>query len=322
MAQRDDALVGQPQGVGARPGPGHAGHAGGGLGGHSGGDACRVPHAHRVPGPRGPGGTAVPATPSATASVLLMGASFRGGETGFPGIPIGWPGFSGESSCYDPAVQISAKADYAVRVMLELAAHGPDLVKSNILIEHQELPRKFVETILVELRRADLVRSHRGADGGYALARPASEITVGAIIRAIDGPLAEVRGLRPHECDYANAAEHLAEVSGRRARLAAQGAGRDDPGPGPVGPAPRARAADGRVARGVAAPLRPRRPGYRRRPGALGTGPAAPAAPSRLRPTGPERRPGAQASQSPPSRQYLWGKWRFGYGRQHDRQEP
>lgn len=109
-------------------------------------------------------------------------------------------------------MQISAKADYAVRVMLELAAHGPDLVKSNILIEHQELPRKFVETILVELRRADLVRSHRGADGGYALARPAAEITIGAIIRAIDGPLAEVRGLRPHECDYANAAEHLAEV--------------------------------------------------------------------------------------------------------------
>jgi Rrf2 family protein len=109
-------------------------------------------------------------------------------------------------------VQISAKADYAVRVMLELAAHGPELVKSTILIDHQELPRKFVETILVELRRADLVRSHRGADGGYTLARPAAAISIGSIIRAVDGPLAEVRGMRPNECEYANAAEHLAEV--------------------------------------------------------------------------------------------------------------
>jgi Rrf2 family protein len=109
-------------------------------------------------------------------------------------------------------VQISAKADYAVRVMLELAAHGPDLVKSTILIDHQDLPRKFVETILVDLRRADLIRSHRGAGGGYTLARPASAISVGQIVRAIDGPLAEVRGLRPHECEYTNAAEHLAEV--------------------------------------------------------------------------------------------------------------
>ena len=96
--------------------------------------------------------------------------------------------------------------------MLELAAHGPELVKSSILIDHQELPRKFVETILVELRRADLVRSHRGADGGYTLARPAAAISIGSIIRAVDGPLAEVRGLRPNECEYANAAEHLADV--------------------------------------------------------------------------------------------------------------
>ncbi|GAA2047365.1 RrF2 family transcriptional regulator [Catenulispora yoronensis] len=109
-------------------------------------------------------------------------------------------------------MQISAKADYAVRVMLELAAHGPELVKSNILIDHQGLPRKFVETILVDLRRADLIRSHRGADGGYTLARPASAISVGQIVRAIDGPLAEVRGLRPDECEYTNAAAHLADV--------------------------------------------------------------------------------------------------------------
>ena len=69
------------------------------------------------------------------------------------------------------AMQISAKTDYAVRVMLELAAHGPELVKAELLISHQGLPRKFVEAILAELRRAGLVRSHRGAEGGYELAR-------------------------------------------------------------------------------------------------------------------------------------------------------
>ncbi|WP_042405244.1 RrF2 family transcriptional regulator [Streptacidiphilus carbonis] len=109
-------------------------------------------------------------------------------------------------------MQISAKADYAVRAMLELAAHGPELVKATVLIDHQGLPRKFVETILVELRHAGLVRSHRGAEGGYTLAKPATTITLGAVIRAVDGPLAEVRGLRPHETAYAGAAEHLPEV--------------------------------------------------------------------------------------------------------------
>src|ERR1700712_3871086 len=79
-------------------------------------------------------------------------------------------------------MQISAKSDYAVRAMLELAAHGPDLVKTDLLTSHQALPRKFVEAILAELRRADLVRSQRGPDGGYTLSRPASNITLGAII--------------------------------------------------------------------------------------------------------------------------------------------
>src|ERR1700760_3894018 len=96
--------------------------------------------------------------------------------------------------------------------MLELAAHGPDLVKSDLLIEHQGLPRKFVEAILAELRRADLVRSQRGADGGYTLARPPSKITPGSIIRVVDGPLAEIRGLRPNETTYNGAAQHLPDV--------------------------------------------------------------------------------------------------------------
>jgi Rrf2 family protein len=109
-------------------------------------------------------------------------------------------------------MQISAKADYAVRAMLELAAHGPELVKAELLISHQRLPRKFVETILAELRRAGLVHSHRGADGGYELASKPSKVTIGSIIRAVDGPLAEVRGLRPNETSYEGAAKHLPDV--------------------------------------------------------------------------------------------------------------
>jgi len=109
-------------------------------------------------------------------------------------------------------VQISAKTDYAIRALLNLAAHEPELVKVDTIVREQGLPRKFVEAILGELRRAQLVRSQRGAEGGYALAKPASEITLGAVIRAVDGPLAEVRGLRPHETTYAGVAEHLPEV--------------------------------------------------------------------------------------------------------------
>ena len=109
-------------------------------------------------------------------------------------------------------MQISAKTDYAVRALLLLASRYPALVKVDVLTVQQGLPRKFVEAILSELRRAGLVRSQRGADGGYALARPADEITIGAVIRVVDGPLAEVRGLRPHETAYTGVAEHLPDV--------------------------------------------------------------------------------------------------------------
>jgi Rrf2 family protein len=111
-----------------------------------------------------------------------------------------------------PDVEISAKTDYAVRALLELAARAPNLVKIEVIISEQQLPRKFVEAILGELRRAGLVRSQRGAEGGYALARPATEIALGQVIRAVDGPLAEVRGLRPHETTYTGVAEQLPNV--------------------------------------------------------------------------------------------------------------
>jgi len=112
-------------------------------------------------------------------------------------------------------MHISAKADYAMRALLTLAAAedgGPDPVRAEDLARSQELPVKFVENILVELRRAGIVTSQRGGGGGYRLARPASAITPADVIRALDGPLAEVRGLRPEAATYEGSAEHLRDV--------------------------------------------------------------------------------------------------------------
>ncbi len=109
-------------------------------------------------------------------------------------------------------MQISAATDYAVRALLSLAAHEPELVKVDVVVADQGLPRKYVEAILGDLRRAGLVRSQRGAEGGYSLAKPAAEITLGAVIRAVDGPLAEIRGRRVHEATYDGVAQHLPDV--------------------------------------------------------------------------------------------------------------
>jgi len=109
-------------------------------------------------------------------------------------------------------MQISARADYAVRALLALAQRESGSATAQVLADRQSLPRKFLEAILSDLRRADLVRSQRGAEGGYRLARPAREITIGDVLRAVDGPLAGVRGERPEQASYDGAAEHLQEV--------------------------------------------------------------------------------------------------------------
>lgn len=107
-------------------------------------------------------------------------------------------------------MNISARADYAVRAMLALAAAGGDSPVSVVrLAEQQDLPRKFLEAILGDLRRASLVTSRMGASGGYVLARPAGEIRIGDVLRAVDGPLAEVRGERPQATSYEGAAANL-----------------------------------------------------------------------------------------------------------------
>jgi Rrf2 family protein len=109
-------------------------------------------------------------------------------------------------------VRISAKADYAVRAAVELAAAGEGPTKGDRISTSQEIPLNFLENILSDLRHAGLVRSQRGADGGYWLARPAAEVSVADVIRAVEGPLATVRGTPPEELDYTGAASTLRHV--------------------------------------------------------------------------------------------------------------
>jgi Rrf2 family protein len=109
-------------------------------------------------------------------------------------------------------VRVSAKADYALRATIELAAAGDGPVKGERIAQAQEIPLKFLENILGDLRHAGIVRSQRGAEGGYWLARPAEEITVADVVRAVEGPIANVRGLGPEAVEYNGSAERLRDV--------------------------------------------------------------------------------------------------------------
>ena len=110
-------------------------------------------------------------------------------------------------------MRLSARADYALRAAIELAAaSGGGHVTAEQLARTQGIPGKFLEAILTQLRRGGLVRSQRGPDGGFWLARPAAEISLADIIRAIDGPLVGVRGERPENLGYIGAAEPLQTV--------------------------------------------------------------------------------------------------------------
>ncbi len=110
-------------------------------------------------------------------------------------------------------MRVSAKVDYALRAMVELAAVGGDQpVKRERLAQAQQIPPKFLESILADLRNADLVISQRGVEGGYRLARPAAEISIADVVRGVDGPLAAVRGARPDNVDYSGSAAALRDV--------------------------------------------------------------------------------------------------------------
>ena len=112
-------------------------------------------------------------------------------------------------------MRLNARVDYALRAVVELAAAGGSAtapVTAERLATAQGIPPKFLESILLQLRRSGVIHSQRGPEGGYWLAKPADELTLADIIRVIDGPLANVRGQRPEEVGYQGAAESLQQV--------------------------------------------------------------------------------------------------------------
>lgn len=109
-------------------------------------------------------------------------------------------------------MRLSARADYALRAAIELAAAEGVHVTADHLAQAQRIPAKFLEAILTQLRKAGLIRSQRGPDGGFWLARSAASISLADIIRAIDGQLVGVRGERPENLAYVGAAEPLQQV--------------------------------------------------------------------------------------------------------------
>jgi Rrf2 family protein len=109
-------------------------------------------------------------------------------------------------------MRVSAKVDYALRASLELAAAGEGPTKGEQIAQAQDIPLKFLENILLELRHSGLVQSQRGAEGGYWLARAPEEIRLADVIRAVEGPLANVRGSRPESVEYAGPAARLQDV--------------------------------------------------------------------------------------------------------------
>lgn len=109
-------------------------------------------------------------------------------------------------------MHLTASADYALRAVAEIAAAHPKLVTADRIAKTQRIPFKFIENILGTLRRAGIVNARRGVEGGYWLAKPADEITLADVIRAVEGPLANVRGTRPESVKYNGAAMPLREV--------------------------------------------------------------------------------------------------------------
>jgi Rrf2 family protein len=110
-------------------------------------------------------------------------------------------------------MHVTAKADYAVRAVVELASSSQGSPrKVDEVAQAQGIPVSFLENILTQLRSAGIVRSQRGPEGGYWLAKPAEEVNLAQIIRAVEGPLVGVRGQRPEEIEYVGSAESLQQV--------------------------------------------------------------------------------------------------------------
>lgn len=119
---------------------------------------------------------------------------------------------SAPERCQNARVQVTAKIDYALRALLELASSGSQRMTRDELAEAQDIPPRYLEAVLLDLRRAGIVIGQRGKAGGYGLGRPADEITVADVARAVDGPLALVQGQRPERVVYAGASQNLQEL--------------------------------------------------------------------------------------------------------------
>lgn len=109
-------------------------------------------------------------------------------------------------------MHLTASADYALRAVVEIAAADPELTTAQRIAKSQRIPLKFIENILGTLKRAGIINARRGVDGGYWLAKPANRITLAEVIRAVEGPLANVRGTRPEQVKYSGAAQPLKDV--------------------------------------------------------------------------------------------------------------
>lgn len=110
-------------------------------------------------------------------------------------------------------MHVTAKADYAVRAVVELAGASSEAPrKVDEVARAQDIPVSFLENILTQLRSAGIVRSRRGVEGGYWLARPAAQLPLATVIRAVEGPLVGVRGQPPEEVSYNGSARALQQV--------------------------------------------------------------------------------------------------------------
>lgn len=110
-------------------------------------------------------------------------------------------------------MRVSAKSDYALRALIEIAGRSQgSTVSAEEIGKLQEIPHGFLQAILADLRRAGVVVSQRGQSGGWRLARPASDVTIADVIRAVDGPLVSVYGLRPESVSYNDSAMVLQHV--------------------------------------------------------------------------------------------------------------
>ncbi len=109
-------------------------------------------------------------------------------------------------------MQVSAKVDYAVRALLEIATSDSDRLTRDELATAQDIPPRYLEVVLTDLRHAGMLFGHRGSAGGYSLGRAADTITVADVARVVDGPLALVQGLRPEDVTYTGSSVHLHEL--------------------------------------------------------------------------------------------------------------